>query len=88
MNNDPAMMVFMVSLLVLLVGLFVWYFTAEHYEELLRNQTKHHQQLIERNQQLEAERRELDKGLSRLDQRIEQYADVLEGESPELEVTL
>lgn len=41
--NDPVMTGFLVLLLVVIVSLGVWYVTAEHYEQLIRNLSKKHQ---------------------------------------------
>lgn len=88
MPNEPVMNAFIVGLALLLISLGVWYVTAEHYEDLMRQQAKEYQQLVERNQLLEAEWRAVDKELSRLTHSFETYADVLEGDTPELEVML
>lgn len=40
--SDPAMMGFLILLLLVIVSGGVWYITAEHYEDLLRKQEKKH----------------------------------------------
>jgi hypothetical protein len=85
--ND-YMTVFLLSLLIVVVALLVWFSTSEYYERRQLAYKQEVKRLNDVNRQLEDDLHKLDIQLKSLDAVFGQYTEVLEGTRNGLEVTL
>lgn len=84
MTEDPALQMFLVSLLVLIVGCITWYITAEHHEDRYRQMKRQYQTSLDtlaaRVQKLEDEKKEAIDATKQLDFAVRLYQNTLENQ--------